>query len=141
MNVPSPCSTPDASVTPGRGRTTNRGAAHATQRQRSIARPTCRLYFGSGDRMTRFRNLDGSGPNPGSDVFRWAVVDKITGRRRRSPASAEVPAVKPDLTVLRNAPAPGEPARLTWIGHASWLVQIDGASLLIDPVFSKRISR
>src|SRR5205823_3024604 len=47
---------------------------------------------------------------------------------------------KPDLTVLRNAPAPGEPARLTWIGHASWLVQIDGASLLIDPVFSKRIS-
>ena len=90
--------------------------------------------------MTRFRNLDGSGPNPGSDVFRWAVVDKVTGRRRRSPASAEVPAVKPDLTVLRNAPAPGEPARLTWIGHASWLVQIDGASLLIDPVFSRRIS-
>ncbi|TMA21668.1 MAG: MBL fold metallo-hydrolase, partial [Deltaproteobacteria bacterium] len=89
--------------------------------------------------MTRFRNLDGSGPNPGSDVFRWAVVDKVTGRRRRSPASAEVPAVKPDLAVLRNAPAPGEPARLTWIGHASWLVQIDGAALLIDPVFSRRI--
>src|SRR5437588_8360593 len=90
--------------------------------------------------MTRFRNLDGSGPNPGSDVFRWAVLDKVTGRRRRSPPSAAMPAVKPDLTVLRNAPGPGEPARLTWIGHASWLVQLDGVSLLIDPVFPERIS-
>jgi L-ascorbate metabolism protein UlaG (beta-lactamase superfamily) len=34
----------------------------------------------------------------------------------------------------------GEPARITWIGHASWLVQLDGVSLLIDPVFSERIS-
>ena len=90
--------------------------------------------------MARFRNLDGSGPNPGSDVFRWAVIDQVTGRRRRSPRHADVPAVKPDLELLRTAPAPGAPARLTWIGHASWLVQIDGASLLIDPVFSKRIS-
>ncbi|MCA1827392.1 MAG: MBL fold metallo-hydrolase [Myxococcales bacterium] len=90
--------------------------------------------------MTRFRNLDGSGPHPGSAVFRWAVIDQVKGRRRRSPRNAEVPTVKPDLALLRTAPAPGEPARLTWIGHASWLVQIEGVSLLIDPVFSKRIS-
>jgi len=90
--------------------------------------------------MARFRNLDGSGPNPGSAVFRWAVIDQVRGRRRRSPPRAEVPIVKPDLALLQKAPVPGEPARLTWIGHASWLVQLDGASLLIDPVFSKRIS-
>jgi L-ascorbate metabolism protein UlaG (beta-lactamase superfamily) len=90
--------------------------------------------------MTRFRNLDGSGPNPGSDVFRWAVIDQVTGRRRKSPRHAPMAFVKPDLALLSKAPAPGEPARLTWLGHASWLVQIDGASLLIDPVFSKRIS-
>ena len=90
--------------------------------------------------MMRFRNLDGSGPHPGSDVIRWAFFDKVTGKRRRSPGSADVPVAKPDLALLRTPPAVGEPARLTWIGHASWLVQVDGVSLLIDPVFSKRIS-
>ena len=90
--------------------------------------------------MARFRNLDGSGPNAGSQVFQWAVVDKVSGRRRRSPASAPMPSVKPDLGLLAQAPAVGMPARLTWIGHASWLVQLDGVSLLIDPVFAKRIS-
>ncbi len=90
--------------------------------------------------MARFRNLDGSGPNAGSQVFQWAVVDKVAGRRRRSPASAPMPSVKPDLGLLAQAPAVGAPARLTWIGHASWLVQLDGVSLLIDPVFGKRIS-
>src|SRR5258708_5374314 len=90
--------------------------------------------------MPRFTNVDGSGPNAGSQVFRWAVVDQVTGRRRRSPRKAEVPWVKSDAALLAQPPAAGEPARLTWIGHASWLVQLDGASLLIDPVFSKRIS-
>lgn len=82
----------------------------------------------------RFRNLDGSGPQPFGNVFRWSVVDRILGRRRRSPANAAVPTVKPDPATLAVPPAPGEPARLVWIGHASFLVQLDGISLLIDPV-------
>jgi L-ascorbate metabolism protein UlaG (beta-lactamase superfamily) len=90
--------------------------------------------------MTRFKNLDGSGPQPASAVFRWAVVDKLAGRRRSSEARVEVPSVQPDLARLARPPPPGEPARLTWIGHASWLVQLDGASLLIDPIFGNRIS-
>jgi L-ascorbate metabolism protein UlaG (beta-lactamase superfamily) len=90
--------------------------------------------------MARFRNLDGSGPNAGSQVFRWAVIDKVTGRRRRSARAAPVPWTKTDPGRIAVAPRPGEPARLTWIGHASWLVQLDGVSLLIDPVFSRRIS-
>src|SRR5438105_8322816 len=86
----------------------------------------------------RFRNLDGSGPNPGSAVFRWAVLDKLAGRRRRSASHADMPRMRPDVARLRAPPAAG--ARITWIGHASWLVQLDGVSLLINPVFSERIS-
>src|SRR5438477_8515856 len=90
--------------------------------------------------MPRYLNLDGSGPNPGSAVFRWAVLDKLAGRRRKSPPRAQVPFVQTDPARVAVAPRPGEPARLTWLGHASWLVQLDGASLLIDPIFSQRIS-
>ena len=90
--------------------------------------------------MPRFLNLDGSGPNPASAVFRWAVLDKLTGRRRKIvPPGAPTPFVQPDPALLARPPASGEPARLTWLGHASWLVQLDGASLLIDPVFAGRI--
>jgi L-ascorbate metabolism protein UlaG (beta-lactamase superfamily) len=80
-----------------------------------------------------FVNLDGSRPKGLGAVFRWAVVDRLTGRRRRSPDRAPVPRVSPDPARLASPPAPGEPARLTWLGHASWLVQLDGVSLLIDP--------
>lgn len=90
--------------------------------------------------MTLFRNLDGSGPHELSAVFRWAVVDRLLGRRRKSPGSAEVPWRKTDPALVAQPPRSGEPARLTWLGHASWLVQLDGASILIDPIFGRRIS-
>src|SRR6267378_1691739 len=44
----------------------------------------------------RFRNLDGTGAHPPGALFRWAVLDPLAGRRRRSPARAEVPSVVPD---------------------------------------------
>src|SRR4029453_11588767 len=86
----------------------------------------------------RFRNLDGSGPTPFRRVFRWVVLDRLTGRRRRSPARAPVPEVQTDVEVLRRPPLDG--LRLTWLGHASWLVQGAGTSVLIDPVLGPRIS-
>ena len=85
----------------------------------------------------RFRNLDGSGAHPLSAVFRWAVLDRLAGRRRRSPAGAEVPVAVPDRVLIGT---PAAAPRVTWLGHASFLVQLDGASVLIDPIFSERIA-
>jgi L-ascorbate metabolism protein UlaG (beta-lactamase superfamily) len=86
----------------------------------------------------RFRNLDGSGPSPLARVLRWAVVDRLTGKRRRSPARAPVLEVRPDVEALRSPPVEG--LRVTWLGHASFLVQGAGTSLLIDPALGPRIS-
>jgi L-ascorbate metabolism protein UlaG (beta-lactamase superfamily) len=87
----------------------------------------------------RFVNLDGSGPHAFGDVYKWAVRDKLAGRRRKSPPNAPMPAVDVDPATLRVAPGPGAPPRLVWLGHASWLVQLAGASLLLDPVLGDSI--
>jgi L-ascorbate metabolism protein UlaG (beta-lactamase superfamily) len=87
----------------------------------------------------RFVNLDGSEPQPLSSVLEWAVVDRVLGRRTRDTRPAHTPRVAPDLAKLQHPPEAGRGARLTWVGHASWLVQLDGVSLLIDPVFSRSI--
>jgi L-ascorbate metabolism protein UlaG (beta-lactamase superfamily) len=84
----------------------------------------------------RFVNLDGSEPHAFSQIVKWGFVDRVLGRRRSDGVGTPAPCVTPDLEQLRTPPRVGEPARLTWIGHASWLVQLDGVSLLIDPIFS-----
>ncbi len=91
------------------------------------------------DAEGRFANLDGRPPHGIGAVLRWSVWDRITGQRRSSPDRSPVPAVAPDLRLLKTPPAPGEPARLTWLGHASFLVQLDGVSLLVDPALRPTI--
>lgn len=88
----------------------------------------------------RFVNLDGSGPQPFSSVLKWGIVDRLAGRRRRSPARAPVPRVEADPRVLASPPPRGRAARLTWLGHASFLVQLDGVNLLTDAVLFERIT-
>jgi L-ascorbate metabolism protein UlaG (beta-lactamase superfamily) len=92
------------------------------------------------DAQGRFVNLDGSGPHGLGDVLRWMVLDRLQGRRRRSPARAPVPRVEPARTLVATPSPGGAGARLTWIGHASFLLQLDGVSLLVDPVLEGRIS-
>jgi L-ascorbate metabolism protein UlaG (beta-lactamase superfamily) len=86
---------------------------------------------------TRYRNLDPAHrPKPLRDVLRWAVLDRLTGRRRVASPGPPAPSVAPDLVSIRD-PARGD--LLLWIGHASFLGRLAGASFLIDPVFSGRI--
>jgi L-ascorbate metabolism protein UlaG (beta-lactamase superfamily) len=87
----------------------------------------------------RFVNLDGSEPHPFSAVFKWGFVDRVLGRRRTGPVGTPAPRIDVNVERIAHPPAVGEPARLTWIGHASWLIQLDGISLVIDPIFSDSI--
>ena len=91
------------------------------------------------DDQHSFTNLDGSTQPKLGAVLRWAVVDRLAGRRRASPHRAPVNRVEPDAALLRRPPELGQPARITWLGHASWLVQLDGVSLLIDPALCPTI--
>lgn len=86
----------------------------------------------------RFTNLDGTGaPGVFIPAFRMIVVDRIMGDWRSSPDSAPVSKVEPDIALIAKPPISGEGVRLTWIGHASWLVQLEGKSFLIDPIFGE----
>ncbi|HTP49525.1 MAG TPA: MBL fold metallo-hydrolase [Anaeromyxobacteraceae bacterium] len=91
------------------------------------------------DEEGRFLNLDPTEPHGFGDVLKWKVFDWIAGRRRSSPDRAPVPAVAADRERLRRPPGPGEGARITWLGHSSFLVQLDGVSLLLDPVLEDRM--
>jgi L-ascorbate metabolism protein UlaG (beta-lactamase superfamily) len=88
----------------------------------------------------RFLNLDGSGPQPFKSVVKWGLTDRLSGRRRRSPDRAPMPCVAPNLAAIATPLTAGAGVRFTWLGHASWLVQLDGVSLLVDPVLGPRIS-
>jgi L-ascorbate metabolism protein UlaG (beta-lactamase superfamily) len=46
--------------------------------------------------------------------------------------------VVPDLDLIRH-PDPGR-IQLTWIGHSSFLLQVNGLNILLDPVYSERAS-
>src|SRR5688572_9023329 len=43
-----------------------------------------------------------------------------------------------DVSIYQQAPDPG--LRITWIGHSSLLIEIDGLRILTDPVWSARAS-
>lgn len=82
----------------------------------------------------RYRNLEPPHePQSMGAVLKWALVDRVAGRRRRSPRRAEVPCVAADLARIDQAPS------LTWVGHATWLVCMAGQRVVTDPVWSTSI--
>jgi N-acyl-phosphatidylethanolamine-hydrolysing phospholipase D len=49
----------------------------------------------------------------------------------------DVPQVKIDLDRLHH---PKDPFQITWIGHSTFLIQINGINILTDPIFAERAS-
>src|SRR5712671_7466599 len=81
----------------------------------------------------QFFDPDGSPPKSLSQVLRWQL-----GRGR-------VRADWPDWLPSAHADTPpprvgGEKVRLSFVGHASWLIQAAGLNILIDPIWSARAS-
>ena len=61
----------------------------------------------------------------------------IFGKEERVPKGT-IPVARLDGAAFESPPADG--LRLTWMGHSSVLVELDGKRILTDPVWSKRVS-
>jgi hypothetical protein len=73
-------------------------------------------------------------------LLQWRIESARAGLPKAP--QQETPHVEPDLAVVRaNAAAgPAMVPAVTWIGHASTLVQVGGSNVLTDPIFSERAS-
>ncbi|MEE8396929.1 MAG: MBL fold metallo-hydrolase, partial [bacterium] len=71
------------------------------------------------------------------DFFKWRW-DWAMGRTpERPPSDPPTPATKADVDFLRKN---RELPTITWIGHATFLLQVGGRNILTDPQFSERAS-
>jgi L-ascorbate metabolism protein UlaG (beta-lactamase superfamily) len=75
-------------------------------------------------------------PERGS-FWRWKWEQLRDGVPHAPPEGWHIPAMKTDAHALQDASAG---PRLTWIGHATFLLQLGGVNILTDPQFSERAS-
>jgi L-ascorbate metabolism protein UlaG (beta-lactamase superfamily) len=88
-------------------------------------------------RRHRFANLDPLHRfHDGSAIWRWAVWERLNGSRRVRPPGSPAPWLEPDAERIRR---PQDRSQLTWGGHSTFLATLAGRSVLIDPVFSRRV--
>ncbi len=70
-------------------------------------------------------------------AYGGALVEWLFGEEMRTPTC---PLPLAADTVARLASAPPSGLRITWLGHSTTLIEIDGARLLTDPVWGERAS-
>jgi len=132
------------------------GLRDAKRQYRTLPRETWHRIrtdaFGAdpkGDRLARIRNsphfVDGAFRNPVPTrrmVYERSPLEVTraqlaAGRTRRAPTAA-VPLHR--LLPMELATPPVSGLRLTWLGHATVLAEIDGRRVLFDPVWGERCS-
>lgn len=82
-----------------------------------------------------FQNQSPTPTFTGGGTFYSVMVDFLFGKHERKTPDYVLPSVKRDLKVT-----PSAKPELTWFGHSSYLIQINGRNVLVDPVFSGRTS-
>lgn len=68
----------------------------------------------------------------------WPTLSRWLAGAPNTIPSEPVPVERGDVRRFGSAPETG--LRITWLGHSSVLVEIDGANVLLDPVWSERCS-
>lgn len=81
----------------------------------------------------RFFDPDGAPPRSLTEVLRW----QFGGRRQRAQWPDWAPSPHADTPPPR---VDGGTVRLSFVGHVSWLIQTAGLNILVDPVWSERVS-
>lgn len=71
-------------------------------------------------------------------MLKW-MWERLRSGRAPDPAPDAIPRADPEVARPGLTSGSGE-LRITWIGHASFLVQLPGLTFLTDPVFSDRAS-
>jgi L-ascorbate metabolism protein UlaG (beta-lactamase superfamily) len=97
------------------------------------------------ERMKQSPNFDGKKViNPIETDLVWTLGDywkmisrQLSGGKGGTP-KVKLPVVQLDRTAFQTLPECG--LRVTWMGHSSLLIEIDGVRLLTDPVWSERCS-
>src|ERR1700743_2298627 len=82
---------------------------------------------------THFFDPDGAPPRSLGEVLRW----QFGSGRQRQAWPEWMPSPYADRPPAR---VDGDKARLSFVGHASWLIQTAGLNILVDPVWSQRAS-
>ncbi len=82
---------------------------------------------------THFFDPDGVPPKSLGEVLRW----QFGGGRKRATWPDWAPSPHADTPPAR---VDGDKVRLSFVGHVSWLIQTAGLNILIDPVWSERVS-
>ncbi len=96
-----------------------------------------------GERRTRVEHspqwAGGHFENP-QPLHNEAVASLVGAFRISDDVSPKTPVPVASFEPLRFATAPESGLRVTWLGHSSTLVEVDGVRVLTDPVWSERVS-
>ncbi len=97
----------------------------------------------SGDRKQKIKNLPNYSegeiknlvltPAKSDDVSYVQLMARIIKGNKNSFPKNRLPNARPDFSTSASL-------KITWFGHSSYLIQVDGKNILVDPVFSERTS-